>query len=79
MATRKLRQKCWTVVLRCCACSRRFAVAHVPLDRLALTPQVLRCVHCGAQPRLARDGRLHRIIDLRQEKSGSSPSDPATS
>jgi hypothetical protein len=79
IATRKLRQKCWTVVLRCCACSRRFAVAHVSLDRLALAPQVTRCVHCGAQPRLSRDGQLHRIIDLRQEKNGPSPSGVATS
>ncbi|HEY1371508.1 MAG TPA: hypothetical protein VGH50_03500 [Candidatus Binatia bacterium] len=78
IATRSLRQKCWTVVLRCYACNRRFAVAHVPLDRLALAPQVMRCLHCDAQPRLGRDGRLHRIIDLRQEKSGSSSFGPGT-
>src|SRR3954464_3487872 len=69
-ATRSLREKTWTVVLRCHACNRRFAVANVTIDRLALAPQVTHCVHCGAQPRLAEAGngesRLHVIIDMRQ-------------
>jgi len=69
-ATRALRQKTWTVVLRCRACQRRFAVKSVPIDRLALAPQVMHCVYCGAQPHLSGDGasgQFHKIIDMREE------------
>jgi hypothetical protein len=70
-ATRSLRQKTWTVVLRCRACQRRFAIKRVPIDRLALAPQVMHCTFCGAQPHLSPDGReLHHIIDMREEPSG---------
>ncbi|HTM09847.1 MAG TPA: hypothetical protein VL754_15790 [Verrucomicrobiae bacterium] len=68
-ATRSLRQKTWTVVLRCRACQRRFAVKRVTLDRLALAPQVLHCVFCGAQPHLSSDtpAALHQIVDMRED------------
>lgn len=68
-ATRSLRQKTWTVVLRCRACQRRFAVKCVPLDRLALAPQVLHCVFCGAQPHLSPNtpAALHQIVDMRED------------
>ena len=70
-ATRSLRQKTWTVVLRCRSCRQRFAVRGIPIDRLALAPQVTHCTFCGAQPRLSPDGSdamvLHLIIDIREE------------
>jgi hypothetical protein len=71
-ATRALRQKTWTVVLRCRACRRRFAVKNVPIDRLALAPQVMHCFYCGAQPHLSGgggSGALHNIIDMREESA----------
>ena len=71
-ATRSLRQKTWTVMLRCRSCQRRFAVKHVPLDRLALAPQVMHCVFCGAQPQLTPEGApatLHQIVDIHEDRS----------
>jgi hypothetical protein len=71
-ATRALRQKTWTVILRCRACQRRFAVRSVPIDRLALAPQVMHCAFCGAQPHLSGDGgpgALHKIIDMWEESA----------
>jgi len=65
--TRALRQKSWTVVLRCYKCSRRFAVAKVTVDRLAFAPQVTPCMHCGAQPGGAPDLKVHHILDLRED------------
>jgi hypothetical protein len=71
--TQPLRNKTWTVVLRCFNCSRRFAVKEVHLDRIALIPQVTPCAHCNAEPIVAPEGwhgfhnNLHRILDLREE------------
>lgn len=65
--TRALRQKTWTVVLRCYRCARRFALAKVALDRLALAPQITPCPHCGAQPVAAPEVNIHRIVDLRED------------
>jgi len=72
-ATVPLRNKTWTVVLRCFRCNRRFAVKEIHLDRIALVPQVTPCIHCGAEPIEAPEGwqgvhnKLHRILDLREE------------
>jgi hypothetical protein len=75
-ATMALRQKEWTLVLRCYQCSRRFEVKQIPLDRIALMAQVTPCTHCSAQPIIAPQEqletrrRLHRILDLRQDPEG---------
>jgi len=66
-ATRSLREKSWTVVLRCYRCRRNFAVPKVTLDRLALAPQIMPCRHCGAHPSLSSQLQLHKIADLRED------------
>ena len=79
-ATRSLRQKSWTVVLRCFKCKRNFAVGKVPLERLAMAPQIMPCKHCGAQPSLSTQTHVHKIADLRDDSNddGSSHSDPSS-
>jgi DNA-directed RNA polymerase subunit RPC12/RpoP len=77
-ATRSLRQKSWTVVLRCFRCKRNFAVRKVPLERLAMAPQVMPCRHCGAQPSLSAQPHVHKIADMRDDSNdGGSPFDPS--
>lgn len=71
-ATRSLRQKTWTVVLRCFSCSRRFAVRKVTLDRLALASQVP-CLHCGADPAGSPMKQVHKIIDMRDDSAEAMP------
>jgi hypothetical protein len=66
-ATRAIRRKSWTVVLRCYACRGRFAVGKVTLDRLALAPQATPCTHCGAQPDVTDWVKIHHILDLRED------------
>ncbi len=78
-ATRALRQKTWTVVLRCYACRGRFAVAKVTLDRLAQAPQAAPCTHCGALPDPTAWTKIHRILDMREETSGGNHGDPPPS
>ncbi|HTM09572.1 MAG TPA: hypothetical protein VL754_14400 [Verrucomicrobiae bacterium] len=65
-ATRALREKSWTVVLRCYGCRRRFAVRRVTVDRLALTPHVP-CIHCSAQPSSSPRMQIHTILDMRED------------
>jgi hypothetical protein len=77
--TRALREKSWTVVLRCYGCARRFALAKVSLDRLALAPQITPCPHCGVQPAAAPEVRVHRILDLREDTNRSYAADSSSS
>lgn len=80
VATRSLRQKSWTIVLRCFQCKRNFAVSKVPLERLALAPQIMPCRHCGAQPSLSTQTHVHKIADLRDDSNdGGSYSGPSSS
>ena len=78
-ATRTIRQKSWTVVLRCCACQRRFSVGKITIDRLALAPQVTPCAHCGAQPDPTTSMKVHHIMDLREDTNRTDRSDPSSS
>src|ERR1043166_4971058 len=78
-ATRTIRQKSWTVVLRCYACQRRFSVGKITLDRLALAPQVTPCTHCGAQPDATTWMKGHHIMDLREDTNRTNSSDPSSS
>lgn len=61
----------WTVVLRCHDCKRRFSVAGVSIDRIALIPQATPCDHCRAKsavsPGFPFESKLHQIIDLRKD------------
>jgi hypothetical protein len=63
-APRSLPQKRWTVVLRCFRCQRSFAVSKVTIDSFALPPQVIPCRHCGAQPSISPQLRLHKIVEM---------------
>jgi rRNA maturation endonuclease Nob1 len=78
-ATRTIRQKSWTVVLRCYACQRRFSVGKITLDRLALAPQATPCAHCGAQPDATTWMKVHHIMDLREDTNRTNSSDPSSS
>jgi len=72
-ATRALRQKTWTVILRCYFCHRRFTVHSVTLDRLALIPHAVECARCGALPSASPRNLIHMIIDMREEAHGETP------
>ena len=78
-ATRAIRRKSWTMVLRCYECRGRFAVGKVTVDRLALAAQVAPCVHCGAPPDATTWMKMHHILDLREDTYRSTPSDPSSS
>jgi len=78
-ATRTIRQKSWTVVLRCYACQRRFSVGKITLDRLALAPQITPCAHCGAQSDVTTSMKVHHIMDLREDTNRTNYSDPSSS
>lgn len=67
------RQTSWTVVLRCFRCQRSFAVSKVTLDNFALPPQVIPCLHCGAQPSVSPNPRLHKIIEVLHGADDDSP------
>jgi hypothetical protein len=77
-ATRAIRRKSWTVVLRCYACQRRFSVGKITVDRLALVPQATPCAHCGAQPDATTWMQVHHIMDLRED-TNRTYSDPSSS
>jgi hypothetical protein len=62
----------WSILLRCCACRGKFTLHRLTRDRVLLVPLVTSCPHCAARPHVAaydtEESKLHRIIDLRQDK-----------
>jgi hypothetical protein len=78
-ATRAIRQKSWTMILRCYECRGRFAIGKITVDRLALAPQVTPCIHCGAQPDPTTWTKVHHILDLREDTLRANRSDTSSS
>jgi|GEM_PF-6517962 hypothetical protein len=78
-ATRSIRRKTWTMILRCYECRVRFAIGKITVDRLALAPQVTACKHCGAQPDATTWMKVHHILDMREDTDSPDRSGPSSS
>jgi hypothetical protein len=63
--------KLWTMTLRCHACSHRFVVGEITIDRIPIIPQITPCPSCSAKSvaAIAEDNspvlKTHKILDLK--------------
>jgi hypothetical protein len=68
------RQGTYSLVLRCHKCKTLFHISGLPIERIALIPQVTPCPHCSAysvtDPAKIFSSRdtLHQIVDLKKEQ-----------